>query len=295
VVSTVDDMLRWMANMERHRVGTAATWKEMTTRQKLANGTSTAYGLGLTLTSYRGVETIHHTGAWVGSYAQMLKVPAAGLDVVVMANRDDVASHVLAERILDACLLGLDPIGESHQGAPSAGVYRSRATAKVIRLYVDGGQQIASIDGMALPVAPDPDGVLWPTGVFSVNRFGIALRGDQKESASVLLNEFGNLDELVRVPPTSKVDGQAVVGRYRSDSTGTDVTIDHGATGFKMTSSGRFGSKEFALESLAEGIWQAKPKDFAPGILTFTRYSRGFDYSDPFTRSLPFRRCDEVQ
>jgi len=51
---------------------------------------------------HRGFATLSHAGNVMGSSAQMLKVPAAGLDVTVMVNRHDVSAAVLADKILDA-------------------------------------------------------------------------------------------------------------------------------------------------------------------------------------------------
>jgi len=46
MVSTIDDMLRWLAHMDKPWVGSEATWALMKTPQIVANGSSTGYGLG---------------------------------------------------------------------------------------------------------------------------------------------------------------------------------------------------------------------------------------------------------
>src|SRR5207302_6970418 len=97
MVSTIDDMLRWLTHMGTPTVGSAQTWAAMKAPQRLVNGRSTGYGLGLFSSQYRGVEVISHPGSWTGANAQMLKVPTAGLDVVIMANRYDESTVLLAE------------------------------------------------------------------------------------------------------------------------------------------------------------------------------------------------------
>src|SRR5207244_1304308 len=95
MVSTVDDMLIWLAHMEAPVVGCAETWRLMRAAQILANGTPTKYGLGLFTTRYRGIDTVHHPGSWLGGNAQMIKIPSVSLDVVVMVNRYDASAITL--------------------------------------------------------------------------------------------------------------------------------------------------------------------------------------------------------
>src|ERR1700722_10711418 len=110
IVSTVDDLLRWLAHMDKPRIGSGATWAAMKTPLRLANGTSTGYGLGLMLGRYRGIGTLYHAGNALGGNAQMLKVPEAGLDVVVLSNRQDVSSIELVNKILDCVLPDAEPV-----------------------------------------------------------------------------------------------------------------------------------------------------------------------------------------
>jgi CubicO group peptidase (beta-lactamase class C family) len=104
VVSTVDDMLRWMRHMDAPVVGSSATWKQMLCPQTLANGVGTGYGLGLRTGSYRGVATVSHPGGVLGGNSQMLKLPELGVDLVVMSNRHDVLAMEWGWRVVDAIL-----------------------------------------------------------------------------------------------------------------------------------------------------------------------------------------------
>lgn len=56
IISTIDDMLRWLKHIDAPMVGTVETWKLMRTPHVLANGTSTGYGLGLWIDKYRGAD-----------------------------------------------------------------------------------------------------------------------------------------------------------------------------------------------------------------------------------------------
>jgi len=111
---------------------------------------------------HRNVDVISHAGGVMGGNAQIVKVPSAGLDVVVMVNRQDVSAALLTNRILAACIPGLSPLENASQVSFAAGTFRSPTTDRVIQLYGKDGQQIAAIDGVDLPVVASDDGALRP-------------------------------------------------------------------------------------------------------------------------------------
>jgi CubicO group peptidase (beta-lactamase class C family) len=146
IVSTVDDMLRWLAHMDAPVVGSSATWAAMRTPQKLTNGVPTDYGLGLVIERYRGVELVSHSGGGMGGNSMMIKVPAAGLDLIVFVNRGDVDAPVLADRVLDECLPGLDKVGKWSR-ALASGTFRSPKSGRVIQLLAQDGRQVCRWTG----------------------------------------------------------------------------------------------------------------------------------------------------
>jgi CubicO group peptidase (beta-lactamase class C family) len=295
--STIDDMLRWLAHMDAPRVGKASTWALMKTPQILANGFSTGYGLGLMDRRHRGIATLGHGGNLMGASAQMLKVPGAGLDVMVMANRYNVSAAALADKILEACLPGLDPIEDASESPIASGLFRSPTSGRVIQLSApspsDAGnkeaQQIASIDGTDFPLERHDGGAL---RLVSFMDLALTLIGDQETPGSILFSDFGNLDELVAVKPAVGADGSAIAGRYRSNPTATEATIFRTDTGPRLETLGRFGSAECKLECLADGIWRATSTGAIPwsGVLSFDRDGVGFRFSSLRTPALPFRR-----
>jgi D-aminopeptidase len=301
MVSTVDDMLGWLAHMDAPWVGQESTWALMKAPQVLANGCSTGYGLGLASARYRGLEMHSHSGSLMGSSSHMVKVPAAGLDVVIMVNRNDVSGAVLADKILDACLPGADPVKEGVRRSFATGIFRSPNSGRVIQLsssssvYVGNNepQQIASIDGADLPLEPNDDGTLGPAGIVRSAKMAVTLIGAPEKPASIRFSDYGNLDELFAVPSAEQADVGSIAGRYRSDSTGTEATISKTDNGPRLSTLGRFGSAEFTLECLADGIWRAKsPGPMAwGGILSFDTDGAAFRFSSFRTRALIFRRC----
>jgi CubicO group peptidase (beta-lactamase class C family) len=291
IVSTVDDMLRWLAHMDHPRVGRASSWKAMKTPTTLTNGASTGYGLGLILSQYRGAAMVSHPGGVMGGNSQMLKIPAAGLDVAIMVNRADVSSLLLANRILDACLPGLEPDRKPTCGPPVRGVFRSPSSERVIELSGQHGQQMACLDGLDMAFEPDRAGVLWPAGIFQgYTRQSITLIGDPTRPCSLHLSDFGRKDTFVPLEPASPLHARAILGHYRSQSTGTDVLIAGSAHDPHLTTIGRFGKARFKLVCLGERTWRARSVGTMPwgGILCFSEDGVTFRFTTFRTRALPF-------
>lgn len=290
VVSTVDDMLRWLRHMDDPVVGNVDTWTAMKTPQVLANGTSTGYGLGLFAGKYRGVETVFHSGGGMGANAFMLKVPAARLDVVVLVNRHDVDSMSLAHRILDACLPDLDPVKDSPRRKTVAGVFRSPTTGRVVQLFSKDEQQRGWIDNYDIPLEIDGDGVLRPSQMFGFLKQQLTPL-DSLGPERIRFDDFGNSDVLLRVVSESRIMPDAVLGRYRSESTGTEAEIYASETGACLRTVGRFGCKTFDLECLARGTWHARSQlPWMGGIVSFDDDCRAFRFTTARTWALPFRR-----
>ena len=130
MVSTVDDMLRWMAHMDHPVVGTPGTWAAMKTPYVLENGYSTRYALGLSVGGYRGQTTIEHGGTVMGGGCQMIKAVEAGLDIIVIANRAGVDAMSLADRIIDACVPISDRRWMTCRGSMSAASTMLRRQAR---------------------------------------------------------------------------------------------------------------------------------------------------------------------
>jgi D-aminopeptidase len=296
IVSTIDDMLRWLAHMSAPTVGTASTWEMIRTPQTLANGTSSGYGLGLITGNYRGVDILYHAGGVNGGGAQMLRAPDLGLDVIVMVNRQDIFATQLVERILDACVANLQAI-EACRAAPIVeGVFQSNTTGRVVQLYkgqpsafLPEPHQIVSIDGFDMPAKAHPNGVLSPTAGFEAFKQAVSIEGNSESPHSIVLSDFGNTDELVAVRPPDSAP--SIAGRFESVATGTKVTIE-GEKSWRMRVAGRFGSMDFDLDQLSDRIWRARTQRLVPagGVLSFDVEYGGFRFSTARTRSLSFRR-----
>lgn len=103
VYSSVDDMFHWMGNFDAPKVGADAL-SAMETPARLAGGKTVGYGMGLTLSAYRGLKVVEHFGALAGYRAEDMWFPAEKLSVVVLCNTNLVNPAQLARKISDLYL-----------------------------------------------------------------------------------------------------------------------------------------------------------------------------------------------
>ncbi len=239
LISTIDDMLRWAAQVRgpQRAVGSAALWTRLLQRTRLTSGVESGLGLGLARETYRGVEVIHHAGATMGSQCQMITVPAHELDVVVMANRMDAPAPLLAIKIIDAVLeSSLAPV----EVPPPASDYPSILGAWFSR---DAGMLLS-----IKPQKPKPDAAealllsLYHSPAQFLLRRGEGLSTPPSPMRNVEVRKIpaeakpqtleihvgGAPERFERLPdPAPKVSevAPALVGRYRYSEFGSEVEI----------------------------------------------------------------------
>jgi CubicO group peptidase (beta-lactamase class C family) len=294
MVSSVDDLLRWLRHMDTPVVGNASTWRAIRTPQQLQNGSSTGYGFGQIVTTHCGILTLSHPGGWMGASAQAVKVPAAGLDIVVLVNRHDVFAGDLAQRVLEACLPEPNDSTRDVPDALSTGVFLSPATGRVVQLLIHNGRQIVAVDGFDLPYVRDVDRVLRPEPAWRWIKRSVVTVGDSTEPTSVRLNDSGTTDTLYAVPPAGRSRTPSIAGRYVSESIDTTLTIDDRDAVQTMIASGPFGSATLELTCLGQSLWRVTRTDVVKsidGILRIPADTSDLIFSSYNTRSLPFRRC----
>jgi CubicO group peptidase (beta-lactamase class C family) len=289
MVSTMDDMLLWLKHMDAPVIGTAETWKTMKTPQLLARGSSTGYGHGLITSPYRGLETLSHAGGVMGGNAQMIKVPSVKLDIVVAANRADVSSPDLANKIIDVCVDGLEPVPDTAGGARHEGSYLSKRTARVVELSVMNDMQLVAIDGTpGMPMDPDDEGVLRRPEAMAFMRQHIVPSGK-----SIQLVDFGGVDVLEAIEPQPKAKLGAYAGTYVADAIHVQAVFSQEDEGPRLKTIGLYGSADFKLEPITDRIWKATiigPMSVISYIITFDANGEGLDITANRLANVRFRR-----
>jgi len=94
--STVGDLLTWMANFDRPRVGTAEMFAAMETPMVLKDGTTSSYGMGIPTGEYRGVPAFEFSGGDRGVATKVMRFPKQKFSVAVLCNEDSVVAGGMA-------------------------------------------------------------------------------------------------------------------------------------------------------------------------------------------------------
>jgi len=292
VVSTVDDLLHWLTRLDRPLVGSAETWHALRTPQKLNNGASTSYGLGLRSGSYRGLATVGHAGGVMGGNAVMLNVPSAALDVAVLVNRQDLSAIELAERILATFIPRVEAATVLLDCALKDGVFHSAVSDRVVRLLRRESKQIAVIDGAEYAAAADGDGVIRPQGLYGHMNWEIRVAGDGEKPAAVRFVDFGDSDELTRLETAGESTEAAMIGRYRNERLGIELAISKQAYGLRLHCVGAFGSADYELALLGKAVCWARSLSAMPwrGVLSFADSCQTLRFTTARTVGLVFRR-----
>lgn len=289
IVSTMDDMLRWLRHMDAPVIGTAGTWNLMRQTQRLANGAHTAYGLGLVVDRYRGVDTVSHAGGVMGGNSQMIKVPSAQLDISIACNRADAMAADFAYRIIDLCVDGLEPCCAC--GNPLArGTYLSSPSGRVIEVHSRDGSAFVSVDaGMPMPVVPGGDEVWRLAPAFSfVGQTFVPTKGGLRFA------EFGREEQCRKIEPPAEAAFCPPEGVYRAAAIDVDAQVFPESGHARLRMQGRYGEVEYELTPLTERIWKARSRDpLLPlaGILAFAADGGEFVLTADRMRQIRFRRA----
>jgi CubicO group peptidase (beta-lactamase class C family) len=285
LVSTIDDMLRWLAHMNGpKRVGTDASWRQMLTPPTLRNGHESVYALGLYRHDYRGVEVIHHAGGVIGGNSQMLTVPAHGLDIALMVNGAACNAKDTVWKILDILLEGhLSPA----PSRPALAVFQRMAGTRYhgqsgILIGFDSAAGAAtpqlglSLNGsVALPV-------LWDDGrrVFSgwqdlalgpLEFERDEMTGDGEPPATLTIKESGHSEVLRRVGmKLADADevARGLIGDYRSHDLAAEAQIRREGDVLWMHLRGDYsGARRLRIKAWANDVFEVADPTHPMGAL----------------------------
>lgn len=104
MMSTVDDLARWVINFDSMRVGGARAFAIARTRGVLNDGSTIPYAHGISHGTYRGAPTLSHSGSWAGFVTFVLHLPQQRAGVVVLANTPGVNPSRAAYQLADLTL-----------------------------------------------------------------------------------------------------------------------------------------------------------------------------------------------
>lgn len=303
MVSTVDDMLRWMEHLRRPaRFGSPATWQALQAPAAGVGASAGAYALGLYIADYRGLRTISHSGGVIGGTSQMLTLPDFGVDIIIMVNGAPAADPVkLAEQVVDIVLA--DEVGEVKPTIP-AGDYAafladwwSPETGMVYSLVDEGGVlklEICKNPLLRKPLERAPDGrVILPE--LSMSELCLELDG-AAEPDRLGISFAGKAAIYQRLPTEPANPGafaSAIAGRYYSGDANATATIAYEAGKLAIRLSDPFGGVDANLTPVGENVAIAWPLVNIWCALSFIRRDgvvTGFSLNSERTRKLEFER-----
>jgi CubicO group peptidase (beta-lactamase class C family) len=143
VLSTVEDLAAWDENFYTGTVGGHEFLQHLHTRGVLANGDTIDYALGLSLSDYKGVETVSHSGGMMGFRTYLLRFPDERFSVICLCNAGNIDPGAIAYDIADLHLA--DRFSEAL--AAYSGSYHSAELDNDFRIRVEDGKLMAERAG----------------------------------------------------------------------------------------------------------------------------------------------------
>jgi len=288
IVSTVDDMLKWLRHMSAPTVGSAETWRALRTPI-----TTHGYGLGLVMNEHRGQRTVHHAGGVIGGCSQMIKFVDQDLDIILMTNgRSALDLYRLVDAIADRCIPGLPPAPQDRGGTRITGYYYSPTSGRVISLLAAEGRQAVAMGGMTLPAVRDSDGTIRvpivPTDLV------IRPCGASESAPAVLdITEVGHRDRLERIQAPMPASAAHLAGGYSSASAGLEAFITTPRSGAaQMRLQCVMGGLDYELTPIGTNLWEARSAALMPLAATLEVRDGGFDMTTGRTLRLHFDRAE---
>jgi CubicO group peptidase (beta-lactamase class C family) len=301
IVSTVEDMLKWMRRLKRReRFGPPARIGEIFETPAYSRGEAGVYGLGMMMTTYRGARVTHHAGGVIGGVSQMALFPDEDLEIVILCNGAPGADPVaLAERVADILLEDrLEPPAETLGTAGHEallGLWWSHDAAMAYALLDQEGRLKLSIAAGPGPTPLYADGAGRARAApLAIGDIGLDLEA-ARTSGRLLVRFGGETQAFERLPGKDAVDQEAfadrVVGAYACPEAGLEARIFLKDGSLRLFTQDPFGSVEGELEALGP---RAAMAPAGPGgrpfplLLTFDEVSRRIRAASGRTRDLVF-------
>lgn len=312
LVSTVDDMLRWMAHLRRPTVvGSAETWRQMLEPAVLANGLRTIYGLGLYRQDHRGLEVVHHAGGVIGGNSQMLTVPSRAIDIAIMVNGAAVNATELGWQVLDALLPGelgapvaqllkydgFEHLEGTRYHGPSGTLVGFGKLGELLGISINGTPLLPLLRERGDRVGAGFDHVA--LGPLEIVRTDLQ-RGAAEAPSALTWHDGGNAEQLQRVdgqPGQASARGGPLQGRYHAHDAAAEATVAFEDEQIVLTLRGDYsGPRRFRVDAYSADAFALADLGM-PGngyALTVRRREGGavqrFELDTPRVRHLAFDR-----
>ncbi|MFM0502745.1 serine hydrolase domain-containing protein [Paraburkholderia caffeinilytica] len=309
IVSTVDDMLLWLAHLRGpKRLGSEASWRQMLTKPRYSSGAEGVYALGLMRTPHRDVELLHHAGGVFGGACQMLTVVEHALDVIILTNGAAANPAELATQVVDIVLgdaiLGAKPAAPLQTAGHETllGKYHSRESGTYCVIGDHDGQVNAifhNVKQMPLPLIETAAGLRVDDGAGGALLIKPRTQTAEGRVTAIELVDCGHAETLERLPdhaPPLSDASAGLAGTYHSNDAAARATIAVANGELTMTMDGIAGRVAYRLEPVGHDVFTFDPAGqlaVMRGVLKVERSGKavtGFRINTTRTRNLNFTR-----
>ena len=114
VMTTIVDLQKWDENFYTGKVGGPGFLARQLQQGKLTNGTTLTYAFGLTVTQYRGLPMVEHSGSSGGYRTIITRFPSLHTSIAALCNTSDVNTTQISRRVAEAV------VGSSYTAADCA-------------------------------------------------------------------------------------------------------------------------------------------------------------------------------
>jgi CubicO group peptidase (beta-lactamase class C family) len=305
IYTTVGDLAKWIQNFHTQKVGPRGFFEQMTTRNVLTKGDTSAYGLGLFVDKWQGLKRVHHGGADIAHRSALVYFPELDAGVIVQSNNASFSSDRYAAQIAE--IFFADRINKAPATPVAAGPFDpARFDTTKFDAYA-GRYELVEAKGFILSftrrgnklftqATGQPEIELNPTSdtTFTITRVN-ALITFRREAGkwTLLLNQNGlhpavRIEEVVAAP--AKPELKQYAGRYFSEELETFVDIAHEGDSLVVRS----------RRGLPVKLQHLRGEEFAGGFpianVTFERNAQGvitgFRAGNGRTRDVVFKKQD---
>lgn len=170
VHTTIEDLCLWDANFYHNTIGGYGQHliEEITSPGKLNSGKTLDYAFGIGISTYRGLKTIGHGGAWMGYRSEMTCFPEQQFSVICLSNTISINLTRLVRQISEIFLAEnftalevKNPESqqqfieiESSEMEDKSGFYRNSKTGSIWKLAVQSGELMAEVSEMRFKISP---------------------------------------------------------------------------------------------------------------------------------------------
>jgi CubicO group peptidase (beta-lactamase class C family) len=299
--STVGDLLIWMRalRLEDARLS-KKVWRSLKTLSQLPDETMSYYGLGLSLSSYRGLKIVGHGGAIAGANGAVISAVDYPVDIALLSNCMIQADR-FAKRLLVAAVGegSIEPVASDAAAADHAGfIGKVFGNEQITVALLDSNGALA----MSLQGCPPfnlQEGRVLGKLTFEGGLSSSSIHFDPNEgdAANGYVDlQFGGrmhrLHELTSTQSELESTCASAVGEYVNGELDYRLRLEREGGGLRAYSTGPYGEWHGSAKPLAANILTLSGEWFA-GILRLRRQGDlvvGLEFGTTRTYGLEFKR-----